>query len=73
MILEGVADFYLYVSTKTKRWDICPGDAMIKCFGVINLYYIFFRDNYMICTDKSIHMIEMICLKLRILIVMIKV
>jgi 3'(2'), 5'-bisphosphate nucleotidase len=34
MVLEGQSDIYVYIGNKTKKWDICPGDALIRCFGV---------------------------------------
>lgn len=31
-VLEGICDFYIYVGMKTKKWDTCAPDALLKCF-----------------------------------------
>lgn len=33
MVLEGQSDFFIYIGKKTKRWDICAGDSLLRCFG----------------------------------------
>lgn len=32
-ILEGKGDLYLYIGSKTSKWDICAPDALIQAFG----------------------------------------
>jgi len=32
-VLLGYADFYISKSNKIRRWDICPGEALLRCFG----------------------------------------
>ena len=33
LVLEGVADAYVYPSIGTKKWDTCAGDAIIRAAG----------------------------------------
>lgn len=33
-LLEGNADYFIYVGSKTSRWDICAPEALVNSFGV---------------------------------------
>lgn len=33
LVIEGIADAYLFASPGTKKWDTCAGDAIIKALG----------------------------------------
>lgn len=35
LLLEGNAEFYIYLGKRTSKWDICASEALLECFGVI--------------------------------------
>jgi len=38
LLLEGNAEFYIYLGTKTSKWDICASEVLLQCFGVLYIY-----------------------------------